>query len=270
MSAINGEGISILGATFLRLTGYDSSTGQAVQTAVMAYVTDSTDAFFISKQAMRELGIIPADFPSVKATPTKVAAASQITSIAPCGCPTHQLPPKRPSSLPYDPIPENVDKMKGWLLKEFAASSFNRCPHQPLPMMDTEPIRIHIDPNATPVAVKQAATVPIHWREKVKDQLDQDVALRIIEPVPIGTPTTWQARMHVVAKHDGEPRRTVDLRALNSNGLRETQHVVPAYKQARLIPANTFKSVTDCWNGYHSCPLAEEDRHLTTFITQRR
>ena len=39
-------------------------------------------------------------------------------------------------------------------------------------------------------------------------------------------------------------------------------------KQARSIPAYTFRTVTDCWNGYHSCPLAEEDRHLTTFITE--
>ena len=27
------------------------------------------------------------------------------------------------------------------------------------------------------------------------------------------------------------------------------------------------KSVFDCWNGYHSVPLCEEDKHLTTFIT---
>ena len=59
MSAINGEGINILGAIFLRLEGLDNSSGQRVQTAVMAHVTESTDRFFISKQAMRELGISP-------------------------------------------------------------------------------------------------------------------------------------------------------------------------------------------------------------------
>ena len=30
---------------------------------------------------------------------------------------------------------------------------------------------------------------------------------------------------------------------------------------------NTYKTVTDAWNGYHSVPLREEDRHLSTFIT---
>ena len=63
-------------------------------------------------------------------------------------------------------------------------------------------------------------------------------------------------------------RRTVDLRHLNDHCIRETEHIVPPYKQARLIPAEVWKTKTDAWNGYHSCPLDERDRHLTTFITE--
>ena len=74
--------------------------------------------------------------------------------------------------------------------------------------------------------------------------------------------------MHVVPKQDGTPRRTVDMRPLNTHCVRETQHIVPPYKQARIVPAGTWRTVTDAWNGYHSVPLAEEDRHLTTFITE--
>ena len=33
------------------------------------------------------------------------------------------------------------------------------------------------------------------------------------------------------------------------------------------MPKHTWKTVTDAWNGYHSVPLREADRHLTTFIT---
>ena len=44
--------------------------------------------------------------------------------------------------------------------------------------------------------------------------------------------------------------------------------MVPPYKQARVVPAGGFRNVTDYRNGYHSCPLAKEDRHLTTFITE--
>ena len=269
MSAINGEGIDVAGAIFLRLTGFDIKTGKTVQTAVMAYMSDSTEQFYISKQAMRELGIIPVDFPSVKAAAVTSGVAPVSTSTAECGCPRHQQPPERPSVLPFEPIPANIGKMKAWLLETFRSSLFNDCPHQQRPTMDTEPMRIHIKPDASPKAVYTAATVPIHWRKDVEEQLKQDVDMGIIEPVPIGTPTTWQARMHVVPKQSGDPRRTVDLRALNSNCVRETQHVVPPYKQARLVPARTWRTVTDCKNGYHSCPLSVEDRPKTTFITEQ-
>ena len=268
MNAINGEGINILGAVFLRLEGTDAITGQTVQTAVMAHVSESTERFYISRQAMRELGIIAHDFPKVQARAESAATSKIDSEFAPCGCPRHSLPPEKPDSLPFAPTEENVDKMKLWLLNRFASSTFNRCPHQPLPMMKAEPIKIHIDPDATPKPVYTAATVPLHWRDEVQAQLNQDVSLGVIEPVPSGVPTTWQARMQVVAKPDGTPRRTVDLRVLNTHCKRETQHVVPPYKQARSVPAGGFRTVTDCWNGYHSCPLAEEDRHLTTFITE--
>ena len=74
--------------------------------------------------------------------------------------------------------------------------------------------------------------------------------------------------MHVVVKPSGEPRRTVDFRHLNKACRRENEHVVSPTKQARLIPASVYKTKTDAWNGYHSCPLAEEDRDKTTFVTE--
>ena len=36
---------------------------------------------------------------------------------------------------------------------------------------------------------------------------------------------------------------------------------------ARSIPRGTVKSVQDAWNGFHSIPIREEDRYLTTFQT---
>ena len=36
---------------------------------------------------------------------------------------------------------------------------------------------------------------------------------------------------------------------------------------SKMHPTNTWKTVTDAWNGYHSAPLRESDRHLTTFVT---
>ena len=39
------------------------------------------------------------------------------------------------------------------------------------------------------------------------------------------------------------------------------------FQLARRIPKDTWKTVNDAWNGYHSVPLRDSDRYLTTFIT---
>ena len=44
-------------------------------------------------------------------------------------------------------------------------------------------------------------------------------------------------------------------------------HTQSPFLQARSVPRNTYKTIFDAWNGYHSVPLNEEDRHYTTFIT---
>ena len=267
-SAINGDSIDILGAVFIRLKGVDDISGKEVGSAIMAFVTESTNSLWIGQRTMKNMGIIDEDFPRLKATELNSRVAGMTASTAPCGCKVREKPPKRPDKLPFDPKEENVPKMREWLLRRFESSTFNKCTHERLTMMDSEPIRIHIDKNAKPVSVKQGKSVPLQWRDEVKEQLDQDVRLGILEKVPIGTPSKWLHRMHVVAKQDGRPRRTVDLRKLNDHCLRETQHVGTAYRNARTIPKNTWKSKTDCWNGYHSCPLHEDDRELTTFTTE--
>ncbi|XP_059914686.1 uncharacterized protein LOC132462923 [Gadus macrocephalus] len=45
-------------------------------------------------------------------------------------------------------------------------------------------------------------------------------------------------------------------------------HVKPSpLHLARRIPGDTWKTVTDAWNGYHSVPLRVSDRRLTTIVT---
>ena len=73
--------------------------------------------------------------------------------------------------------------------------------------------------------------------------------------------------MVVTRKHDGSPRRTVDLSPLNKHCQRETFPTASPFQAARRVPSNTWKTVNDAWNGFHSVPLRESDKHLTTFIT---
>ena len=64
MYAANEEGINILGAFFGRLGGQNKQ-GQFVETPEMIYVTESTDLFYLSRQAKESLRIIPPDFPTI-------------------------------------------------------------------------------------------------------------------------------------------------------------------------------------------------------------
>ena len=73
--------------------------------------------------------------------------------------------------------------------------------------------------------------------------------------------------MVVTAKSDGTPRRTVDLQPQNRHSVRQTHHVQSPIHLANKVPQGVKKTVTDAWNGYHSVPIHEDDRHVTTFIT---
>ena len=143
---------------------------------------------------------------------------------APCDCPKRQLLPPKPKSIPFPPTDENREKLQQWLLSYYQSSTFNMCQHQPLPMMDSPPMRLMVDPEATAVAQQKPLPVPLHWREEIKAGLDQDVHFAVIKPVPIGKPVTWCHWMVVCPKKNGKPRRTVDFQALNLHATRETHH----------------------------------------------
>ena len=133
--------------------------------------------------------------------------------------------------------------------------------------MEAPPLRLLVDKDATPYACHKAIPVPLHWQEKVEADIDRDIQLGVIEQVPVGDPVIWCHRMVVTTKKNGEPRRTVDLQALNRHATRETHYTSSPFHQARTVPHEMKKTVFDAWNGYHSVPLHPDDRHLTTFIT---
>ena len=43
--------------------------------------------------------------------------------------------------------------------------------------------------------------------------------------------------------------------------------VDPPFQQVMSVPPATWKTCLDAWEGYHSIPIVEEDRHITTFVT---
>ncbi|MEL6802565.1 MAG: reverse transcriptase family protein, partial [Bacteroidota bacterium] len=281
MYAANKSRIDILGVIVVRFCGKDKH-GQAVETRQMVYISNSTCNVYLSREACIDLGIISSSFPTIGYFHTTgdqeerrpLSASIDVSTpdmkhpVAECGCPARSLPPERPQGVPFKVrCDDDVGKLKEWLLNYYSASSFNTCTHQPLPKMHGPPLRLMIDPDATPIAHHTPINVPIHWMDEVKAGLDRDVRLGVIQPVPVGQPVTWCHRMVVCAKKDGKPRRTVDMQSLNKHACRETHHTQSPYLQARSVPSSKLKTVFDCWNGYHSIALHHDDYHYTTFIT---
>ena len=55
-------------------------------------------------------------------------------------------------------------------------------------MNSIPPIEIVLIDNAVPVTIHKAAPVPVHWLALIKEELDNDVSLVVIQPVPPNPP----------------------------------------------------------------------------------
>jgi len=254
---ITENSLNIIGVLMLTLEHRGRTAKQ------MVYISTRPCGLYLSETALIELGLIDENFPNYN-TPN----AATIKSPEQCHCFQRSEAPEKPDTIPYAPTKENVPKLKEWLLKRFASSGFNKCTHQELGTMTGVPMDIHFKEDATPHAVHTPIPVPLHWRYRVKEDLDRDVRLGIIEKVPQGTPVKWCSRMVVTAKKDMTPRRTVDLQKLKKATLRETHYTRTPFHIVSQTPKRVLKTALDAWNGYHSLLLSDSARDATTFITE--
>ena len=205
----------------------------------MVYIKEGVNQLFLSLDAIKQLGNVSPSFPQVKEFNNiseqgpgvdggSVLESSQGGSLVlnnriACDCPKRDLSPPVPKTCPYDPVEENIPHLKQWILEYYKSSAFNVCPHQRLPLVTSSPpMKLHLKGDAQPVAIHKAATVPIHWESQVKEGIQRDVDLGVLEKVKTGEPTTWCSWININAKKDGKPRRVVDLRPLNKQAVRQT------------------------------------------------
>ena len=277
--------IHILGGIILKVTATNTTTGVTLSCKQLFYVSNQVSETYLSRDCCLQLQTIPPDFPSIGSCPPDmglVAASNVVPSLAPCSnsgipstsdtpctCPRRTLPPSAPATLPCPATEENLPILKQFILDRYASSAFNCCEHQPLPLMKgSEPLRLFVDPKATPRAIHTPAQVPLHWKQSVKDGLDRDERLGVIEKVKENTPTKWCSRMVITAKHDGSPRRVVDYQPVNDHAPRQTHHTETPWAIASSVPANKVKTVLDAYHGYHSVEIDPADRDLTVFLTE--
>ena len=265
----DGRKLTVLGAVPLDISVKNYPKNRAKH---LLHIVSELKSLFISKACLTDLGIISPSFPLPYTTDTNIADDAELANVdgdpvlAPCGCPLRTSVPD-PPALPFEATEENVPKLRQFIIDHYSTSTFNLCSHQKQPEISGPPLHFSLKPDAKPVAVHTPATIPIHWLKEVKEQLDRDVAMGVLELVPPNEPTIWQHRMVVVRKKSGKPRRTVDMQSLNQCSLRNAYPMTSPYQKAMTVPAHTYKTVTDAWEGFHAIPLDEESKKLTQFIT---
>ena len=256
--------LEVIGSVFVQIQYNNATTRQ------MVHISRNSSGLYLSEHACKDLDIVHPDFPhcSMSAMSTAANQAVEEDVTDGCKCIPRTDAPQRPEKIPFPPTADNKKKLKDWLVSNFESSAFNTCSHQPLKCMSGKPMKVNFKEGAEPHRVHTPIQVPHHWNKAVKSDIDRDVRLGIIEPVPQGTPTEWCSRMVVAAKKNGEPRRTVDMQQLNKATLRETHPSPTPFSIVSVTPTHTYKSVLDAWNGYHALLLAEDSKDATTFVTE--
>ena len=189
---------------------------QGRKTKQALYICNKIQRLYFSKAACIDVGILPVNFPNpimIPPTHTNIACIDDITKP---DTSRDQLP-ECPHKIPFPPTENNVDRLKNWLLEQFANTAFKN--NGAFPLMSGPPAHIHLKEGATPKARHNPIPVPFYFKEPVKQALWEDIRRGIITPVLVGMPTNWCSTMVMTAKnpanHEG-PLSTNTL-FLNAN-----------------------------------------------------
>ena len=264
---ITSSSLDLLGAVMIR---FDHNGKTARQ---MVHISSKLHGLYLSNTALKQLGLLSEDFPHSAASVLSAQEKNNDMECDGCGsgeCIGRTPPPERPNGLPFAPTKENLPKFEKWFLQQFASSGFNTCTRQPLPAMTGKPMSILRKDDVPGEHLKAYRPIPVphHYKQAVKADLDRDVRLGVIERVPQGEISEHCSRMVITPKANGKPRRTIDFQELNKITHREVHHTPSPINLVASIPGKTLKTIVDAWNGYHSLPLDEQSKHLTTFITE--
>ena len=264
-----------LGSAYIAMTyGNNTINGWAT-------VVDELPRSLLSYDHTRGLGIVSEDYPrpvkengnvrhtSVSRSPVIENGAGQAPHTAPPQnltppAPNHAPPPRQlpPSNTPPTEI-------KKFFMEEFPDVLMTKEDFHDgaaLREMSGPPMRIHVKKDAVPFAIYTPRVIPLAWQSDVKNELDAMVKQGIITPVD--GPSEWCHPLVTVAKPKGGVRLTVDLSNINGQTIRPAHPSPTPHTAVRQVnPSARYFTTMDALYGYWQMKLAEEDQHLTTFIT---
>ena len=105
--------------------------------------------------------------------------------------------------------------------------------------------------------------VPPRWKEEVKGQIDQLLALGIIRP----SSSPWSSSIVLAKKKDGGIRPCIDFRAVNSLSDPDP-YLMPLIEDILgMLASAKFLSKIDLAKGFHQIPISPGDCPKTAFCT---
>jgi transposase InsO family protein len=212
------------------------------------YVCSDVSDFLLAREALKQLQIIPMDFP--KQISSQIRSVKSVTN-------------DKEQTLPEDKIPGDGQSV---LMSKYA-DVFYKGPC--LKAMKGDPMKIQLLPDVQPTAVSTARPIPFAVRPMVEEELKLMESQGIIVPVgEIATP--WCSPQVPVRKADGSMRVCIDYGKLNKFVQRPV-HPMRVSKDAidSIKPDDKYFTTMDAMKGYWQIPLDEESQNLTTFITSK-
>ncbi|XP_044179622.1 uncharacterized protein K02A2.6-like [Acropora millepora] len=125
-------------------------------------------------------------------------------------------------------------------------------------------VKLHVDPEV-PAVAQPVRRTPFSLREKVKEKIEELVAMDIIEPVE--GPTRWVSPVVKVPKQNDKICLCVDMRRTNKAIIRERYQIPTVDEVLHNLNQSTVFSKLDLKWGYHQLELHPDSRSITTFMT---
>ena len=120
--------------------------------------------------------------------------------------------------------------------------------------------RMRLKPGAKPVRLYPYRLGP-RTRQLFGEQVEKMLTLDVIEP----STSEWASPVVLVPKPDGSTRFCIDYRQLNDRTVRDTYPLPRMDDCLDSLGYAKFFSTLDCNAGYWQLPVAEEDKHMTSF-----
>ena len=248
LTCANGESVKIAGTTKLEV----EYMGNTTQTTFL--VSPEVDEPLIALKTLKDLGIIPREFPNIVANAMKVVTTSQPTEMS----------------------DDDIISANAWLkaeiqklISKYQDTVFAKGYLKP---MSGPPMRIKFrsNPQMRPFRASTCRAIAKHL-EPGYEKACQDMETRgIMEKVPDDEISEWCFRAHVVPKSSGNPedvRIVVDCSPMNPDLLRPIHTFPSPAEMIRLLKKGSrFYAVFDASSGYWQIEVHPDSRKYLTFL----